>query len=232
MDNLEIWTSCENCVFEEEENCKIGKLELLEKNGAELENKNGHTLIKGRLCNFKRNKSWWINHENNYEEQLKKEVIIKYGAIVNSTNVSSLIGAVDFLLQQSIQPQSLYIIYNNENFEKQSQNIQSVLDKTKKKWNLKRPLNKSTNEYEYINEYLNTGTIKESFILYITDSNLPEINLISKLNKAINEDLKQIMIYSDINYIFIPTVLAKTFGLDGAAQAIHEAGHGDKITRI
>lgn len=233
MNKAEISSTCRDCCFEDNRmNCKIGKLDILSSNGAILLNDDSHTVINGRICNFKRDNLWFEQYKSNYLEQLNEEVKIKYGIIINSNNINNLESAVDFAENQYIKPDTYYVVYYNNDFDKQASNIQDILNKTNKRWFLKRPLESNNNEFNFINEYFSADIIQNPFILYIKDSNIPRNDLIQKINKIINDDLKQMMVCSDYDYIFTSTLLIKLFPLDQLHEAIIKGGHGDKIQRI
>lgn len=234
MNKPEVFSSCEDCCFEENLDCKLDKLKLFENNGAVLEIENDHILIKGRQCNSKRDKVWLEKHGEDYLTQLKIESDIKYGVIINASNVSNLSDSLDYLASQTIKPNGYYIIYNNENIDRQGKNVETLLNNTGRPWKLKIPMDKYSHKEQYVipNEYINNSTVKEPFILYIRDQNLPKKTLIQEINQCLNIELKQIMMFADFDYIFVPTMLAKMFGLDNVQTAIIDGGHEDKICRI
>lgn len=228
----EVFTKCEDCVFEKDLECTLGKMDLFTQNGGTIQVKNGHVFISGRQCNFKRDNNWYLKYKDNIDEQLTIESNIKYGIIINSSSFENLTKAIDFTLQQSILPQSIYVVYNKTDLINRLVDIQDLLTSTKLKWSLKRPLEVAKHEFDFINEYISTGVVKEGYILYIQDKNIPQSNLIQKINYSINVLLKQVMVYRDFDYIFTATTLAQIFGLDYLSEAIYNAGHGDKISRI
>lgn len=228
----EVFTSCKSCIFEKDLNCELGKLDLFIQNGGSTSIKDGYIFIAGRQCNFKRTNNWYLKYQNNIQEQLTNETNIKYGVLINSSSYETLVNATNFILNQSILPQSIYVVYNKADISDKLSAIQGVLESTNLKWSLKYPLETPKHEFDFINEYIGTGTIKEGYLLYIQDKNLPQKNLIQKINYSINVLLRQVMVYCDFDYIFTATSLAQIFGLDYLNEAIYDAGHGDKICRV
>lgn len=228
----EIFTFCKDCAFEEDLDCKLNKLELLEANGATLLEESGHTLINGRLCNFKRDIDWLDKYKLDYLDQLDKEVCIKYSVFINSYNVSTLSQIIDYCLAQTIVPSNYFIVYNNDNFSRQITTIQQILNMTNKKWALKTPTKEVEYEYEFINEFVFNSPINNPFALYLRDSHIPSKDLIYKINYTLNKELKQVMAFIDFDYIFAPWHLIKMFGFESLYTNIAQNGHIDKICRV
>lgn len=228
----EVFTSCKDCCFEDDQDCKINKLPLLEANGATLLDEAGHTLISGRLCNFKRNEDWYQRYQDDYLNQLNNELNIKYGVLINSYSVSGLSNIIDYFMGQDMKPSNYYIVYNSDNFSRQIENIQKILNDTKTPWSIKVPSKDVEYEYEFIHEFIFNTEMKNPFLLYVKDTNIPDKDLINKINHTINNELKQVMAFIDFDYIFAPTQLIKMFGFESLYSNIVQNGHIDKICRV
>ena len=88
---LTLGTNCKECIFfEDPKNCRLGKIDKLEKQGAFFEDR-GDELMVDRVCNFRRTEDW--QEDRSIEECMEianQEVKIRGSIVVYSKNIEEL----------------------------------------------------------------------------------------------------------------------------------------------
>lgn len=139
-----IFTACRNCYFAEfEDNKQTGcKLNILDK-VAEKTNKqilplNDNGVESKTILDFSclryRTADWGAKFSGNYEQQLQKEVYMKWHAIVFCDSVEDGDKKTDALLKMDRRPDYLSLVYPQDQYIYPVEMIQMVEKKKFSKW--------------------------------------------------------------------------------------------------
>ena len=211
-----IYTQCDKCVFattvnNKQSNCNLGKAELL---GIEEVNENGYYNLK-RFCNTYRPPEWLselnVAESENLHSTVMKEVFPRVGVFIiqDVSNLRATLG--DVINQTEGAFRYVAVITDKVEYNEDIQKLfVSMLDHDTIKHHIVQIREKPPTKYHYIDEAF---THAKNGWIYVTSSNTGvQIDLLSKMHKHINIDMKPLAVvkpYDDINGMIIQTALFK-----------------------
>lgn len=207
-------TSCKDCIFAKYEGktqtgCELGRLELLEKNGAMLvpayDEEKEFTVIQGRFCMYCRDKSWAELYKNkDLLKNIHEEIKVKYQVILLSQNrYEATIETINSIFEQTILPKHITIIRHDSDSTNSAKFANVLKKKTRKKkcgWKVQNIVNYDFSIRDCVDIVLDVERHPYYFVVE-AGSKIPH-DLFTQISYKINEEsLHFAMIKDDNNYI-------------------------------
>jgi hypothetical protein len=186
---MQLFTNCATCGFYKAERCSLGKWET--PGFKDLVVKTDDMVqVVGRICPYHRVPAWF---SEDCEERLAKECSPKYALIMKSGDGKKTVENIERALSWKFPPSNIYIIdYGDVGSELPA--VRKCLKDFSEKSRIKIVLDKDNAPECYVDQYIMTKKIEESYYIYCEDLDKYNVEvLLDKVNFLLFEEMRQVL---------------------------------------